>query len=132
MTQETLLVCGNCNETVPVSTMKYNSSADFLICGSCYNKEHGICETEQTVSVETKEPVVKKQVVITTTDHLGYERISFQCTHCGYKSSRKKEAHFNTQCPYCGRSTAEAMHKPTAEEVVEGASGIFRNIDSMF
>ena len=136
MNQDTLLICGNCNNPEAVSSMKYNRTGEFLICKTCYNKEHNKLDpkVETAIKEEIKELEIlpQKKTTVRSFQHVGFERLAYQCTHCGYKFSRKKEIDFNGQCPYCGKFTSE-MADPRVEEeaAVDTTPSVFCDVDSL-
>ena len=136
MEQDTMLVCGNCNSTVAVSSVKYNSTGDYLICKKCYNKEHDKIDVdvEDEINAELKKLEVRmpQKKARPMLHHMDYARVNYQCTHCGYKYSRKKDADYNRQCPYCSKNAVEVLNRSAVEDVDEDtAPSVFFSVDNL-
>jgi hypothetical protein len=119
--EEVLLSCKRCSTKVPKSSVKYNSTGEFLICSPCYAKEHG-----GEIKSETKQRVYDP---IAT----NLERVDYECTSCGYNYSRKAGLSFALSCPYCSRNSVKRKgYDPAKDEELSQEPGLFWNVDKLF
>ncbi len=119
--EEVLLSCKRCSTKVPKSSVKYNSTGEYLICSPCYAKEHGDVKTAETKQ-RTYDPITSN-----------LERVDYECGSCGYNYSRKAGLNFTSNCPYCSRNTVKRKgYDPAKDEDLTQKPGLFWNVDQLF
>lgn len=121
--QDALLACKKCYAKTSASTMKYNSTGDYLICAECYEKEHGASKRElPSLGSERMQQSARAQL----------DRVQYQCTSCKYVFSRRVDVQ-TSKCPYCNRGTAAPMN-PSAfkkDNEQKKEKGLFFDVDDL-
>jgi len=91
MIQERIILCGNCNKSVPVVDVKYfakfSGGMPIAMCTSCRNNL-------KLSSIKKKKPeVIVKEL-----------RKIFLCHSCGYKFRFNVLSSSKIKCPFCGKA----------------------------
>ncbi len=96
------IACMKCKKKVPIKSMRYSKNGEDLICIDCHNIEmsnaqssvNGLIKPMPTLSASSTKTDKHK------TKDLPSQKISYECSKCGYRFSRNKEVIVNL-CPYC-------------------------------
>jgi hypothetical protein len=87
-------ICDKCGNKTPLEQMDHSKDGKKLLCLDCLNREKGIYTASIKKPIEAPKPV---------------EMTKYQCSHCKYSFSRKKDLEVKT-CPYCSRETISIVH----------------------
>ncbi len=106
--------CGLCNSRVDIREMKYHKSGEYLMCGSCHEKQ----SPGTKVVTKAPSPAIKAVAEVAKKSP---RKISYRCKNCSYRFSRAQDYAFEA-CPYCGKKTVSVVERSAAQTLVDEAA----------
>ena len=96
--EDVLVLCKNCGNKVPSSSLKLDLDEKLMICPDCI-KNKGIHKEidKEVFHREEKQPLQS----ITKREEVPSSKIAHKCSSCGYKFKIDPETRKPKNCPYC-------------------------------
>ncbi len=115
MEQVRMMRCGLCNVQADMREMRYHKSGEYLICGSCHDKQAlGMRAAEKPA------PVASSVKPVSELASKKAQKTAYRCNNCGYSFSRNKEHRFEL-CPYCGKKSLSVAERGGAQNLLDEA-----------